>query len=319
MTGSKRQPRRRSGRRFHGAREPRMPLPLASIPRATYRVQLNRDFRFDDVTALVPYLAALGVSHVYCSPYLRARSGSRHGYDIVDHGEINPEIGSREDFDRFVAELGRHGMGQIADVVPNHMAIMGADNAWWLDVLENGPASAFAGFFDIDWHPLDPDLAGKVLVPVLSDHYGRVLERGEIKLEYEPSAGAFTFRYYEHKLPVDPKEYPRVLKRALDWHGSLSAIARSGLSELTVAFAQLPSRNSQVPADVERRRRDKELLKQRLARLASNHPQLDEAIDRAVQSLNAWPGGSESAADLHALLEAQAYRVTYWRVASDAI
>jgi len=290
------------------------------IPRATYRLQLHRDFGFTKATALVPYLAALGVSHVYCSPYLRARSGSRHGYDIVDHGEINPEIGSSEDFDRFVAELERHGMGQIADVVPNHMGIMGGDNAWWLDVLENGPASAFAEFFDIDWHPLDPDLAGKVLVPVLSDHYGRVLDRGEIKLEYEPDAGAFTFRYYEHKLPVDPKEYPRVLQRALDLHEpSLPAAARSGLFQLAAAFTQLPSRNSEVSADVERRRRDNEPLKQRLARLVRDHPPLNEAIDRAVQTFNVGPGRSEGVADLHSLLEAQAYRVTYWRVASDAI
>src|SRR5262249_9760495 len=129
-----------------------IPAIAANVPRATYRLQLNRDFRFVDAIDIVPYLADLGVSHVYCSPYLRARSGSRDGYDIVHDGELNPEIGSRADFDRFVATLKRHGMGQIFDTVPNHMAIMGAGNAWWMDVLENGPASAHAASFDIDWH-----------------------------------------------------------------------------------------------------------------------------------------------------------------------
>ena len=117
----------------------------------------------------MPYLAALGVSHVYCSPYLRARPGSMHGYDIVDHDALNPEIGSRDDFERFVATLAAHGMGQMCDIVPNHMGVMGADNAWWMDVLENGPASAYADHFDIDWSPVDAELAGRVLVPVLGD------------------------------------------------------------------------------------------------------------------------------------------------------
>ena len=154
----------------------------ARIPRATYRLQLHADFRFADATALVPYLAALGVSHVYCSPYLRARPGSRHGYDIVEHGALNPEIGSEADFEDFVAALKTHGMGQLFDMVPNHMAVMGSDNAWWLDVLEHGPASRYAGYFDIDWHGPESRLRNKVLLPVLGNHYGRVLESGEIRL-----------------------------------------------------------------------------------------------------------------------------------------
>ena len=193
---------------------PRVPLPLAAIPRATYRVQLHRDFTFADLTALVPYLAALGISHVYCSPYLRARPGSRHGYDIVDHRMLNPEIGSAVDFAQLVAELARHGMSHLCDIVPNHMAIMGEDNAWWMDVLENGRASAYADYFDIDWTPQDPVLAGKVLVPVLGDAYAKVLERGELKLTFESDTGTFAVRYFEHRFPLDPRDYPRLLDPA---------------------------------------------------------------------------------------------------------
>src|SRR5216684_6005204 len=181
------------------------------IPLATYRLQLNRDFTFAQATAIVPYLSALGISHCYISPCLKARPGSTHGYDIVDHNSLNPEIGSREEFDRFAAALHEHGMGLILDIVPNHMAVMGADNAWWMDVLENGQASVYADYFDIDWHPSDPDLAGKVLVPVLGDHYGRVLEKGELQLRYETETGSFAVHYREHRLPIDPREYSVLL------------------------------------------------------------------------------------------------------------
>src|SRR6185369_6680947 len=153
------------------------------IPRATYRLQLHREFTFNDATAIVPYLAELGISHVYCSPYLRARPGSTHGYDIIDHNALNPEIGTAEDFDRFVGALKAHGLGQIIDVVPNHMGVMRGDNQWWLDVLENGRVSVYAEYFDIDWEPVNPALHGKVLLPVLGDHYGIVLDRGELRLE----------------------------------------------------------------------------------------------------------------------------------------
>ena len=179
----------------------------AIAPRATYRLQLHHRFTFADATRLIPYLSSLGISHVYCSPYLRARAGSEHGYDIVDHGAINPELGTSADFERFVGELARHGMGQLFDMVPNHMGIMGGDNAWWLDVLENGEASVYAGYFDIDWNPIDPDLRGKVLVPVLGDHYGRALEKHELELAFHAATGAFFVRYYEHRLPIDPREY----------------------------------------------------------------------------------------------------------------
>src|SRR5580693_4466311 len=184
----------------------------SQIPRATYRLQLNHNFTFTMATEIVPYLSALGISHCYLSPCLKARPGSMHGYDIVDHNSFNPEIGSAEDFDRLVEALHQHEMGLIMDIVPNHMGIMGSDNAWWLDVLENGEASIYANFFDIDWQPLKDELRGKVLVPVLHDHYGAVLESGELKLVFDSAHGEFDVSYHNHRFPVDPREYPRILQ-----------------------------------------------------------------------------------------------------------
>src|SRR4051812_16980361 len=174
-----------------------------TVPRATYRLQFHKDFRFRDATALVPYLAALGVSHVYASPFLKARAGSVHGYDIVDHARLNPEIGTEAELKALLAELGRHGMGAVLDIVPNHMGVLHADNAWWLDVLEKGECSRYAKFFDIDWQPANPQLRGKVLLGVLGGHYGEVLERGELKLAKDG------IRYFNHCFPLRPGTRPR--------------------------------------------------------------------------------------------------------------
>ena len=287
------------------------------IPRATYRVQLHGAFDFARARALIPYLARLGVSHLYCSPALRARAGSTHGYDIIDHTELNPELGGREAFDALVAALKASGMGLVFDVVPNHMGIMGADNAWWVDVLENGPASAHADFFDIDWHPLDPTMANRVLVPVLGDHYGLVLERGELRLELAAERGELSVRYYEHRFPVDPHEYPRVLGLAVNPAardpGSLE------LASVAAAFGHLPPRDDTRAAAVDERNRDKEVHKRRLAQLVAEHPVARAAVQRAIDLVNGSPGEGDSWERLHELLEAQAYRLAYWRVASDEI
>src|SRR4051812_18156130 len=189
---------------------------MIRIPLSTYRLQFNRDFTFAQATEIVPYLAALGISHCYASPYLRARPGSTHGYDIIDHHHLNAETGTPEEYDRFVSALHEHGMGQILDIVPNHMGVMGADNAWWLDVLENGEASAYADFFDIDWEPLKDELQGKVLVPVLADQYGVVLDRGELKLIFDSEKGEFSIFYFQHRFPVNPRAYPSILSPAAE-------------------------------------------------------------------------------------------------------
>ena len=291
----------------------------ASIPRATYRLQLHRGFDFDAAIAIAPYLARLGVSHVYCSPLLRARSDSMHGYDITHHGEIAPDLGGPEGFARFCTALRDNGLGLLFDMVPNHMAVMGADNAWWMDVLENGPASLYARYFDIDWLPANVELAGKVLVPVLGEHYGVVLASGDLVLVFEPEAGVFAIRYHEHRFPVDPRGYAGLLHRAAELlPADFPAIARGELGSLSSAFGHLPGRGVTSAEDIAERSRDKEAHKRRLSGLAAGHPGLGRAIASAVTEVNtAGDGGTREA--LHALLEAQAYRLSYWRVASDEI
>jgi (1->4)-alpha-D-glucan 1-alpha-D-glucosylmutase len=285
----------------------------AVIPRATYRVQLNAGFTFRDLTAIVPYLAALGVSHVYCSPYFRARAGSAHGYDVVDHNSFNPEIGDREDFERFVAALRTHRMGHIVDIVPNHVGILGADNAWWMDVLENGEASSYAGFFDIDWAPPNPDRAHKVLVPVLGDSYGAVLERGELELRFEPASGSFAAYYHSNRFPLDPRTYPRILDRvaALTYNAELENIRR--------ALVRLPERREISAEQIAERQRAKEQHKRRLSALATANPAAAAAIEAAVRSFMGTPGEPASFDALHELLELQAFHLAYWRVAADDI
>ena len=293
----------------------------ATIPRATYRLQLNAHFTFRDATALIPYLAALGISHVYCSPYFRARPGSMHGYDVVDHNTLNPEIGTREELEELIATLRAHGMGHIVDFVPNHVGIMGADNAWWMDLLENGKASRYADFFDIDWSPPNPALANKLLVPALGEPYGTILERGELKLAYEVEHGSLAIFYHTHRFPIDPHSYPLVLERALAHLGEhdLSSEQRSELESLIGAFRKLPDRESCSAEQAIERDRGKEVLKKRLAGLANAAPAVRSAIDAAMAELSgstAVPGSFDM---LHELLELQCYRLAYWRVAADDI
>ncbi len=295
------------------ARAAAPPAAEARVPRATYRLQLHKNFTFDDAVKILPYLARLGISHVYCSPILRARPGSMHGYDIVAHDEINPELGGAEGYERFSAALRGHGIGQLVDMVPNHMGVLGADNAWWMDVLENGPASAYAQYFDIDWHPVNPDLEGKVLVPALGDHYGNVLAGADLVLAFEREAGAFALRYHEHRFPLDPRSYPVLLKRA---EGLLpQGEARAALSSLGAAFGHLPARDAADAAALAERVRDKEIHKARLARLAGREAAVASALDAALAEINA-PGPRDA---LHALIELQPYRLAYWRVATDEI
>ena len=178
-----------------------MPTDVAA-PRATYRVQLHRGFTFHDAGAIAAYLADLGISHLYCSPYLQARPGSMHGYDVVDHSRFSDDLGGSDGHGAMVGALDDAGIGHIVDIVPNHMAIGEPANRWWWDVLRNGPSSEFASHFDINWEPPAGKLRWMVHCPVLGDHYGRVLERGEFKLERRD--GELVVTYYEHVMPVSP-------------------------------------------------------------------------------------------------------------------
>jgi (1->4)-alpha-D-glucan 1-alpha-D-glucosylmutase len=292
------------------------------IPLATYRLQLNRDFTFAQATAIVPYLSTLGISHCYVSPCLKARVGSMHGYDIVDHNSLNPEIGSPEDFDRFVTALHEHGMGLILDIVPNHMGVMGSDNAWWLDVLENGESSIYASFFDIDWHPIKAELLGKVLIPVLHDHYGVVLESGELKVVFRQERGEFDVTYREHRFPVDPREYRRILQHCTDPLTAILGEQNPDLLEfqsLITAFSHLPARYELSPDRIAERNRDEEIHKRRLAELCARSPEIATCIAKAVDSVNGTPADPASYEELHELIKAQTFRLANWRVASDDI
>jgi len=293
------------------------------IPLATYRLQFNREFTFRDAAAIVPYLAELGITHCYASPYLRARPGSMHGYDIIDHNSLNPEIGTQEDFDCFVGELRRHGMGQILDIVPNHMGVMGSDNSWWLDVLENGEASDYADFFDIDWDPIKDELQGKVLVPILGDQYGNVLEQGELKLAFDAELGQFSIFYHHHRFPVDPAEYPRILGMGRDGLkekiGGESEESVLELQSISTAFSNLPNRRGLTADKRAERNREKEIQKRRLAALCSRAKNIREFISGNVRLMNGTVGDTRSFDPLHELIKAQAYRLAQWRVAADDI
>lgn len=292
------------------------------IPVSMYRLQFNRDFTFRDATRLVPYLAELGITHCYASPYLRARPGSTHGYDIIDHNSINPEIGTQAEYDEFVAELHRHGLGQILDIVPNHMGVMGADNHWWLDVLENGEASAYAEFFDIDWDPIKDELQGKVLVPILGDQYGNILERGELKLVFDAEHGEFSILYHQHRFPINPREYPRVLRFQLSEVEARLGATHDDILELqsiATAFGHLPGRENITPEKAAERNREKEVQKRRLAALCTRSAEVCQYLQHTVRLLNGTPGEPRSFDPLHELIKAQAYRLAQWRVAADDI
>ena len=291
------------------------PPPEIPTPTATYRLQFHAGFTLRDAERLVPYLHSLGVSHVYCAPYLKARAGSTHGYDITDHNALNPEVGDEESFSAFVRALQQHGMGQILDFVPNHVGVGGHENRWWLDVLEYGQSSPFAEFFDIDWEPAKAELRRKVLLPFLGDHYGQVLEGGELELRFDAATGSLSVWYHDHRFPVTPRSYMRVLGSRV---GEREHAGSADLRRVFEAFRALASPG----ASARRRaafRQEAETAKAALAALVRDQPAIAARIEAAVHEINGSPGDRQSFRSLHSLLEAQQYRLAYWRVAADEI
>src|ERR1700731_1500349 len=288
------------------------------IPTATYRLQLNRKFTFNQASEIIPYLASLGISDIYSSPFYRSRPDSPHGYDVTNHNELNPAIGTLEDFAGFTARLKEQGMGHITDFVPNHMGIADPSNEWWMDVLENGPNSTYAPFFDIDWEPIKENLRNKVLLPVLGDQYGRVLERGEFHLEFRD--GAFFITYYDFVFPINPRTYPQILRIALDKLGRYSdEDMYFELESILSSLEHLPLRTDTSEEKVRERAREKEVVKRRIARLCAEYPQVGDAIEGALNQLEGRVGNPRSFDGLHELLSTQAYRLSYWRVAAEEI
>jgi (1->4)-alpha-D-glucan 1-alpha-D-glucosylmutase len=276
-----------------------------AIPIATYRVQLTADFDFDAAAAVVPYLKALGITHLYASPFMKARHGSTHGYDIVDHTRINPELGGDAGFERLSGTLKQHDLGLLLDFVPNHVGVHFADNPWWLDVLEWGPVSPHAVSFDIDWDILPYRARGGVLLPIIGASYGETLEKGEIELRYDPDEGSFSAWYFEHRLPIAPERYSEILR-------SVVKEARAGQDTAGERLLDLASRYKGLRHP---NRKEAPAFKAELKSIAG----AAGLIARGLDAYRAGPDRPTQILALHRLLERQHYKLGHWRLAASDI
>ena len=289
----------------------------ARIPVSTYRLQFNRLFNFERAAELVDYLDRLGISDCYASPLLMACPGSLNGYDVTDFTRLNPEIGSEEQFAGFVTRLSQKHMGLLLDVVPNHMSIGDSTNIWWWDVIENGPSSPFARFFDIDWTPPKEALANKVLLPLLADQYGRVLENQQIAVVYD-GHGFHTY----NRLPIAPRTWHLIfepvlaeLKQALgDEHENVLE-----LESILTAISHLPPGAETDEAKIRERHRETEVIKRRLSTLLEAGTQVRRFFEASLAQINGSRGDPRSFDRLERLLAEQAYRLSYWGVAAAEI
>ena len=294
-----------------------MPAPQPSrIPTSSYRLQFRPGFTFRDAAELIPYLASLGITECYSSPLLAACPNSSHGYDICDHSRLNPVYGGEEGFAAFAEALASHGMGLILDFVPNHMGIDPAANQWWRDVLENGPSSLFARYFDIDWDPVKTELQGKLLLPILGDQYGSVLESGQLRLQFQD--GAFSLQYFKRNLPLNPRQMRQLLEHNLEGLQGQEALEAPDLREFMSILFQLEHMPAYTETDLQRvldRHREKSVVQERLAQLVADSERIQRHIEENVRVFNGEPGNPGSFDLLHGLLDAQAYRLSYWRTA----
>lgn len=290
------------------------------IPSSVYRLQLNKAFTFREAVRRIPYLKDLGIEAVYCSPYFQAVPGSLHGYNVADPSQINSEIGSGMDYQQFCEALASNGLEQIVDVVPNHMGISGNNNTWWMDVLENGQSSVYAVYFDIDWDSAKKELKGKVLLPVLGDFYGSVLENKELRLAYEK--GSLSIYYYERRFPVDPQTYPVILEHGLEELETEIGKDNNFLLEyqsIITSFKNLPLRSQGGPEKAEERHREKEIAKARLAALVERSSQIREFVDSRLVVFNGDKADPKSFDLLDGFLNQQVYRLGLWSVAVQEI
>ena len=278
---------------------------MPRIPIGTYRLQLHAGFGFDAAAEVADYLQKLGISHVYSSPYLQAAPGSQHGYDVVDHHRVNDELGGPEAHERFSLRLGACSLGQVLDIVPNHMAISGRRNRLWWDVLENGPSSRYSIYFDIDWQSSDQRLHNKLLVPILGDHYGRALSRREIKIRRR--RGEFYVQYFDHELPAAPRSIASILSAAAAESGS------DYLAFLADSLARLPGPTLTDRVSVSERHRDKEVVRGLLNRLFDEIPFIGDAVDTSLEDFN------RNENKLDDFLEEQNYRLASWRTSSEEL
>ncbi len=288
--------------------------------RATYRIQLTSEFRFAELACVLPYLARLGISHLYLSPIFRSRAGSTHGYDVTRHSEINPELGGEEGFRTLARQAHAFGLGIVLDIVPNHMAVMTDDNAWWMDVLEHGAASRHADYFDIDWLPARASMRHRLLVPVLGAPLGEEIGRDAVRLHFDAAAGEFALCYGSLRFPVDPRSCASILATVIDMHGpaALNPCAAAELAALQSEFQALPAAIPCSCALAEQRLADARALKHRLKvacqATAALAPHIAASITRAFSGTDA-----EGADRLAALLARQPYRLAFWRVSGEEI
>ena len=292
------------------------------FPVATYRLQFNRFFSFRQGCEQIAYLNRLGISDMYASPYFRANPESLHGYDITNHNELNPTIGTEEDYNLMARTLHQHGMFQLLDTVPNHMGIGDPANTWWMDVLENGRAAMHAPYFDIDWRPLNNKLTDKVLLPVLGDQYGQVLEKKELQISFNPADGAFMLNYYDRVFPVNPSSYLQILEPMRETLAQELGEESEPFLEyqsILTSIGHLPSNHETEREKVVERNREKEVIKRRLAALCGSESRIGSAIEQSLNEINGQAGEVASFDRLDALMEEQAYRLSFWRVAAEEI
>ena len=290
------------------------------IPLSTYRLQVHGGFPLGAAAGVVDYLAALGIDTCYTSPYFAAGPGSTHGYDVADHNVVNPEAGGAAALAGLKSALAAHGLKHIVDFVPNHMGIGTGRNARWNDVLENGPSSPDAAFFDIEWEPEREELRGKLLLPILGDQYGRVLERGELHVGFRD--GALVLHYGDSEFPINPRQSPRVFRLALDPLTTLLGADSPALHEfqsITTSLQNLPPYTEQRPERMAERQREKDVARNRMVKLVAETPAVGEQIEAALVAFNGEAGRPDSFDALHELLESQPYRLSYWRTASHEI
>jgi (1->4)-alpha-D-glucan 1-alpha-D-glucosylmutase len=288
-------------------------------PLACYRLQFNGDFTFRRASAALDYLSRLGITDIYASPLLQSRSGSKHGYDVTDPLRIDSELGNEEQFEAFQSALHKKGMGLLLDIVPNHMAAS-PENPWWMDVLENGPASAYAAYFDIDWHPPSLTLDNKILLPVLGSFYGHALNNRELQLVFR--RGTFFVEYYDMSFPLAPKTYRRILKhREHVLEKKLGADSSSFQEYLGIvaALAALPERGSLTMDPAGERRLQVAGIKERLRQLHDTNREVQRFVRHNLRIFNGRRNHAGSFRSLDRLLSEQNYVLAYWQNVNEGI
>jgi len=289
------------------------------IPLATYRLQCNRQLRFEDAKTLVPYLYRLGISDLYASPILKARSRSLHGYDVTDPSQFNPELGTTEEFDTLAQTLKQHEMGLLLDIVPNHMAAS-PENPWWMDFLENGWCSPYAIFFDIGWNPPDINTKEKVVLPILDKPYKQALENQEFTLRLE-DAGLFIV-YQGHRLPLDVKSYFLVLSyqmTALEAAMGFNHPHFQPLRQLIDDMEHLAPTTKRELTNASEHYKGRQLAKESFLRILNISPEIKTFVLQNITFFNGKKGEPSSFKLLHRLLEQQVYRLAFWKTAREHI